>query len=278
MDIFALRTGAYRYLNGTSFTTMPFYAEMVGIDVCGPDYLVYREKSPLSVVGYTIRGCGCIEQDGMKVRCERGQFFVLRIGGTHRYIPEGEWEFCWANVRGDLWGTLLDRYGLSHTIIYDMPMAGKGFKECISACVDLEMLSEQAQHRIQKELFGLMLHMYENHTANAPTLARRIRDELDRCSLSHMTKEEICTRIGITVRHAQRVFQAAYGQSLHDYICTKRIEHARILLLNTTESMGIISEQVGFADEKYFITFFKRHTGQTPADFRRLEAERSGKK
>lgn len=272
MDIFALRTGKYRYLNGSSFSTMPFYAEMIGVDNCRPDYSMYREKSPLSVVGYTVRGRGWIEQDGVEEICEPGQFFVLPLGGTHQYRPQPEWEFYWVNVRGDLWGSLLTRYGLSRAVVFDIPAAGESFVKCISDCMDSETSAEEAQRQLQMELFGLLLHMYENHTANAPLLARRIRDALDRCCLSPITKEEICEKVGITVRHAQRVFRAAYGQSLHDYICTKRIEHARDLLRRSNEPLGKIAEMVGISDEKYFITFFKRHTGQTPADFRRLEA------
>lgn len=274
MDIYALRTGEYRHLNELSFNTMPLYVEMIGIDLCGPYYIMYREHSPLSVLGYTLSGSGWIEQDGVEVRCETGQFFLLHSGGTHKYFPLGEWQFCWVNVRGDLWNTLLSRYGLSQTILYDIPSAGEKFLDCITSCVDAQMPAEEVQRKIQKELFGLLLCMYENRADHAPELARCIREELERCSLTHMTKEEICNRIGITVRHAQRVFQASYGMSLHDYICTRRVEHARSLLLNTAEPLRKIAEKVGFSDEKYFITFFKRHTGQTPADFRRWETER----
>ena len=48
-----------------------------------------------------------------------------------------------------------------------------------------------------------------------------------------------------------------------------RIERAQALLAKTDESMASISQQVGFCDQSYFGTVFRRIVGMTPATYRR---------
>jgi hypothetical protein len=48
-----------------------------------------------------------------------------------------------------------------------------------------------------------------------------------------------------------------------------RIERAQALLAKTEESMASISQQVGFCDQSYFGTVFRRIVGMTPATYRR---------
>jgi len=48
-----------------------------------------------------------------------------------------------------------------------------------------------------------------------------------------------------------------------------RIERAQALLARTDESMASISQQVGFCDQSYFGTVFRRIVGMTPATYRR---------
>ncbi|RZK93313.1 MAG: helix-turn-helix domain-containing protein, partial [Hymenobacter sp.] len=47
-------------------------------------------------------------------------------------------------------------------------------------------------------------------------------------------------------------------------------QEAKLLLKQTAWSISEIADSLGFADVAHFCTFFKRHAGQTPGDFRRL--------
>nr|WP_248927978.1 helix-turn-helix transcriptional regulator [Paenibacillus hamazuiensis] len=56
--------------------------------------------------------------------------------------------------------------------------------------------------------------------------------------------------------------------SFVDYINSKRIEQAKLLLGSTSLSVADISDRVGFASSNTFIRVFKRHEGITPGQFR----------
>jgi transcriptional regulator GlxA family with amidase domain len=71
-------------------------------------------------------------------------------------------------------------------------------------------------------------------------------------------------------RSLKRRFKAATGTTLIDYVQNLRIEEAKRLLENTQIAVEEISVDVGYEDASFFRRLFKRRTGLTPAQYRRL--------
>jgi AraC-like DNA-binding protein len=69
--------------------------------------------------------------------------------------------------------------------------------------------------------------------------------------------------------HFMSFFKRVTGLSFVTYCNHFRIERAQALLARTDESMASISQQVGFCDQSYFGTVFRRIVGMTPATWRR---------
>jgi AraC-like DNA-binding protein len=69
--------------------------------------------------------------------------------------------------------------------------------------------------------------------------------------------------------HFMSLFKRVTGLSFVTYYNHFRIERAQALLAKTDESMASISQQVGFCDQSYFGTVFRRIVGMTPATYRR---------
>ncbi len=74
---------------------------------------------------------------------------------------------------------------------------------------------------------------------------------------------------GMSESHFMSLFKRVTGLSFVTYINHFRIERAQALLARTDESMASISQQVGFCDQSYFGTVFRRIVGMTPATYRR---------
>lgn len=75
---------------------------------------------------------------------------------------------------------------------------------------------------------------------------------------------------GIPERTLKRRFKAATGTSLIDYLQNLRVEQAKRLLESGTESLEDITAAVGYEDPSFFRRLFKRCTGLTPAQYRRM--------
>jgi AraC-like DNA-binding protein len=72
----------------------------------------------------------------------------------------------------------------------------------------------------------------------------------------------------VSEQKLSRAVQSTYGIAAKEYIGEKLLLEAIRLLENTTLNQGEIADQLGF-DLTYFIKFFRKRTGTTPAKYRR---------
>lgn len=72
----------------------------------------------------------------------------------------------------------------------------------------------------------------------------------------------------ISPRYLRVLFTKYVGMSAIDYITMLRMEKAKDMLKNTTQSVSEVSACVGYNSVQYFSTVFKRKTGVSPKTFR----------
>lgn len=65
-------------------------------------------------------------------------------------------------------------------------------------------------------------------------------------------------------------FKKDIGMSPIDYLIRKRIEVARDLLLNTTDTVTEVARQTGYDNPLYFSTLFKKYAGMSPTAYRNM--------
>lgn len=77
----------------------------------------------------------------------------------------------------------------------------------------------------------------------------------------------------VSTRQLQEKFKKYTGRSISDYIISKRIECAELLLKKGTQSIQEIAFDSGFNDFSYFSKKFREITGKTPRDYRKSITE-----
>lgn len=70
--------------------------------------------------------------------------------------------------------------------------------------------------------------------------------------------------------HFGKMFKRSMGQSLHQYVRTRRIQRAKTLLSSHALSLSEIAATVGFQDQSQFTTIFRRSECVTPGAYRRV--------
>jgi AraC family transcriptional regulator len=80
---------------------------------------------------------------------------------------------------------------------------------------------------------------------------------------------DIASLTGYSPDHFSRLFKQSFEQSPHQYVLSRRIERAKTMLLNETQSIAEIALVCGFASQAHMTSAFKRYTGTTPGAFRK---------
>lgn len=117
---------------------------------------------------------------------------------------------------------------------------------------------------------ALIDHVVPNLTRNAiPSLIQAVKDYICHNINRELTRESIANEVFLNPSYLSRLFHKETGEKLSDYILRMRIGRARELLENTDEKITMISEQIGYSNDSYFIKTFKSVTGMTPYEYRK---------
>ena len=84
-----------------------------------------------------------------------------------------------------------------------------------------------------------------------------------------VTLEDLAGELSCSVQYMCRLFKEIAGTSPMQYLISRRIEHACILLSCTSDPILEISMDCGFPNVSYFIRKFRQLRGCTPNEYRR---------
>lgn len=135
---------------------------------------------------------------------------------------------------------------------------------------------------VKASLYGLFVLLMRNYVDSILTDSQvkqrmkniqrfnKVIQYLDANSAQNLTLEQVAKMAHMSKYHFCRLFKQMTGSPLSTYLTTLRVEKAEVLLLNTSLSISEIAFQVGFKDTSYFSRMFKKSTGLTPRQMRRM--------
>lgn len=82
--------------------------------------------------------------------------------------------------------------------------------------------------------------------------------------------EDVSSAVGFNATYFSTLFKKETGQNFMDHLTDLRIEKAKELLCGEGMSVMDVAEEVGYRDLKYFSRLFKKNTGVSPSDYRKL--------
>jgi AraC-like DNA-binding protein len=96
----------------------------------------------------------------------------------------------------------------------------------------------------------------------------KAKDLADARYFERLDVDDMARAAGLSRAHFSREFRAAFGESPHSYLLTRRMERAAALLRNTDRSVADVCLSVGLQSVGSFTTSFKRTYGVTPTAYR----------
>ena len=84
--------------------------------------------------------------------------------------------------------------------------------------------------------------------------------------------EELAKSMFISRTHLAAKFKQETGMTLTDFILKEKVEEAKRLLRYSDKSLSLISDYLGFSSQSHFTKVFKKHTENTPREYRNLNS------
>jgi AraC-like DNA-binding protein len=96
----------------------------------------------------------------------------------------------------------------------------------------------------------------------------RAKDLADGRYFEPLTVADLARAAALSPAYFSREFRRTFGESPHQYLLTRRLERAAVLLRNTDRSVTEICFAVGLTSVGSFTTSFRRVFGTTPLAYR----------
>lgn len=126
----------------------------------------------------------------------------------------------------------------------------------------------EAEHAALVVRERLLAHVHETAPAPADSpLARRLRELLEERLPEAFTIADAAARLGAHPSHLTRAFTQTYGMPPHRYLISRRVDHARRLLVDGWR-IADAAASAGFHDQAHLTRHFRRVLGTTPSRFR----------
>jgi AraC-like DNA-binding protein len=96
----------------------------------------------------------------------------------------------------------------------------------------------------------------------------RAKDLADARYFEPLGVDDLARAAGLSRAHFSREFRAAFGETPHSYLLTRRMERAAALLRTTDRSVADVCLSVGLQSIGSFTSSFKQIYGMSPTTYR----------
>lgn len=119
---------------------------------------------------------------------------------------------------------------------------------------------------ISNELVAILQPLDSRHSETIERVKQYIFDHIDK----KITLHEAASHVFLSAGYLSSIFKKNCGESFIDFVNRHKIEKACELLRQEHQPIGYISDILSFENTYYFAKIFKRYTGMTPRDYRKM--------
>lgn len=251
--------------SGETFTVV-----LAGYSSCDGSYHIRRTpaEADICVFEYVVEGTGTVKQDGRALAASAGDVYILRPGLEQEYWSSAEepWTKLWFNLRGRLCDDLIRLYGLDR-LVYPNTGTENLFRRFLKAAESGGSVRE-IDMRCAGVLHQIVSSVAESTRTERLNDAELLKEHMDRNYMRGVSIDELSKLIYKSRSQTARIFRREYGQSPGEYLRSRRLSAARILLRNTNLPIKQIAAELGFADEHYFSNMFLKSARVRPKEYR----------
>lgn len=244
----------------------------VGASNCKKGYCIENECSEFACIEYITDGSGFLEIDGKKILQKKGSVILIPRHSKCKYYtdPSDLQSKIWMMATGDIVDNLFDSFIPSGSYVFESSEIKGYFDEILRLtqkhCENYSVLRK----KLFVQISNIFTHACSDQTFETAALPDLIKEHLNAGIYKKYSLDELASSLNYSKNHLICVFRNEYGMTPYRYLLTKKIENAKWYLENTGISVSEISNSLKFADTSYFSNIFKKETGVTPTQCRKI--------
>lgn len=253
-----------------------FYLYEVGTYACEPGYSYEHYVVNRCILHFVVKGKGRLVLDGNEYPVCAHQVFCIPENAHAFYQADEEdpWEYVWFHLGGPKLISVLKEAGID----YNHPIY------TATGCIkEIEELAFDTMHNYDREYYciGNIYKLCDYMIANSQNKMERtvnnsllyVKTVISYIQLKYTEPikiEALAYACGLNRSYLTRLFKDATGYSLQEYLIVYRMKMASKFLAETDLAIQTIANKVGYGDAFTFTKAFKRHTGKSPSEYRRM--------
>lgn len=247
------------------------YIVQIGRVIPRPGYVQHKRGLGRHLIDYVVRGRGYVIHNGKTYEVEEGDLIYLRKGisvdyGTDKNEP---YEKLWLSSDGPL----IDAFAECYLAGKDMVIR-KGSGEPFQKLMDIFASDDGDEQRSMHVMMDLFMALAGRSEPEASVigehagLAPKLKHYIDTHVGERFTLDDMAERFHLSKRQLIRIFKAKYGEPPGAYHCRTRLVAASRYLAETEYTVGEIAALLGYCDQSFFSTAFKKQFGMYPLAWR----------
>jgi AraC-like DNA-binding protein len=228
---------------------------------------------------YITKGKGVFSsKHGGTVAVKDGTMFLLFPGEWHTYQPDPGtgWNEYWIGFDGRIMGD----WDVNGFFSKESPVFNVGLNEELIALYERAIIIADAQEaHYQQALAGIVCNLVSMAlylSRNKDFKSSNVSEKIDMAkaavyeNISSITPEDLARQTYMSYSKFRKIFKEYTGFAPAQYIQEVRINMAKEILTNTSKSIKEMAFELGYENKDYFFTVFKKVTGMTPINYRKL--------
>lgn len=251
--------------------TLPVNIMVIGETICDETYYVSRPCSRIMAIEYILSGSGTLHMNGEIFHPKRNTAILLPKYSCHTYYADSDdfWVKKWIVFDGTLMQNLIDTY---------LPKGVCCFEGCnlLPYFQEIEKIMQtdagdykQMTDALVSVLLRMILKMKNCYQNNDNSVSRKIKSAIDAQIEGELSLSTLSREFGYSKNHIITLFKSVYGITPYRYFAGRKIDIAKLYLINTRLSVEAIAQKLNYADRSYFADCFKQYTGKTPTEYRK---------
>ena len=259
---------------------LPFH--LVG---AGCDFYQYPVSRPFGYPVFqwiqTQSGGGILELESGTYPVPEGHGFLLYPGDRHSYHPlDDEWHVNWITINGYHIENMLQYIGLKKSGVFAISeplVLASHIRKAVHLLknpTDTTGLSGSvAAYQLLMDLFKYVWNdEKEDHSLYSKRL-KAVFEQIDRELDTALSIDRLAETVGVTPQYFCEIFKTVTNQRPTEYINQRRIDRAKeIIIREPLKKISEIAAMVGFDNNSYFSTVFRKQEGLSPNKFREFNS------